>query len=1501
MIERGRTAGGVLVLFAASALGATVVCAQVPASSQTNTINGVTSNWVDNGYYVVGSNTCLDALCIINGGVLSNGSGLVGYTTAASNNAAIVSGAGSVWTNHFDLYVGLTGRGNRLIITNHGAAYSGNAYMGFSLGGSNNMALVSDAGSHWSVSTNLYVGYFTSGNRLMVSNGGAVSDLAGALGFTNADGNVALIGDPGSVWSNGSFLYVGYCGAFNQLIVTNGGAVCSGEGYLGAARSGSNNTARIIGNGSAWKNANGFYVGSLGPWNNLVIRDGGTVSAINGFVGFAATSSNNMVSVADNGSVWSNSFSLVIGYAGPGNKLVVTNGAAVQDSSGALGYMTSSTQNSALIDGVNSVWSNDGFLYIGYSGALNRLTVTNGGTVFSGDCYLGALNSGSNNLVSVTGVGSIWRTTNTLYVGYLSGSNQLAIDDGGAVYDTEGYVGFHAASAGNTVSVAGGDSVWSHAANLYVGHFGSGNHLIVTNGATVRDVAGILGYANSSAGNTTFLGGPSALWSNASFLYVGYNGTFNQLIVTDGGAAFSGLGYIGAFNFSSNNTVAIDGTGSVWSVTNVLYVGFAGEGNALTILDGGRVSSANGIVGDDTMAAGNSVLVSGRGSIWSNRFDLTVGSGGSGNRLTITDGGAVHDSFGYVGYSTASSNNSVLVTGARSVWMNPGGGVMIGSAGRGNLLTVANGGMVVSGTGLVGSDFGTNNLAVVTGSGSTWSNSSFFYLGNGGSGNSLVVSNGGAVVAATGYLGYGGFSGGNDNTALISGVSSMWSNGNFTIGEQAFGNSLVISNGGSVFDTTANLGDTFTLGFSGSNNTVLVTGPGSLWNTVGALTIGNNGNGNRLATARGGLVRATNLIIGAPGTTNNQLRLANGVVEAGSITISAGNSLAGSGTITGTTLNDGAIDADLSDSPLTFVGPVKNNASLRASDGGAIEFYGAVLNLGTTNFTGGSAVFHGPFLSVQGTTNSWSFAGGAWQTGACWSLGVAPSPTNAAVLITNATSKTVTVDASSFSAAPRSMTNYSITVMGSGSSTNTLRVENTPVPFMAINMAVRTNGIMIISNAMVQIGLLGTGSFRVDGAMRVEGKGVLDTRDAETMIIGDAASGLLSINGGTVLAGPAVLRAAGSTGVVSGARSVWSNTSLTVGNCGLIITNGGQVFSRSSAALAGTNAVSTVTGRGSVWRVADGPQPGNFVVGSTSGGGNQLIIADGAAVHCGRAYLDVVGSGNDLVSVRGNGALWSVRSILTINFSGGPNDGVHIGPGGTVCAAGLLLGSAARGTNFVDITGGRLYVTNSDGSALFDVRGALVLNTGTATVDKLLIGTNNSTGWVRFPAGTLYSKSTAVTNHQPFGIGDGTNAANFHLLGGVHSFDDGLRVHSNATLSGCGTINAIVVVDAGGTVMADCSPFVFNGGVTNNGTLRASDGNVFEAYKAVVNNGIIELSNGGTTNFHGAFINNGTVVDSGSVPVTEISKSGSDRTAKAQSYTGDDLLLQPRDARTVDE
>src|SRR5947209_6827385 len=89
-----RALAGVLLL-----LSVTAGRAQYTADYQTNIISGVTSNWT--GDYTVGNSTFADVLLIQNSGALvlsnSGGRGMIGYTSASTNNKVVVTGSNSVW------------------------------------------------------------------------------------------------------------------------------------------------------------------------------------------------------------------------------------------------------------------------------------------------------------------------------------------------------------------------------------------------------------------------------------------------------------------------------------------------------------------------------------------------------------------------------------------------------------------------------------------------------------------------------------------------------------------------------------------------------------------------------------------------------------------------------------------------------------------------------------------------------------------------------------------------------------------------------------------------------------------------------------------------------------------------------------------------------------------------------------------------------------------------------------------------------------------------------------------------------------------------------------------------------------------------------------------------------------------------------------------------------------------------------------------------------------
>jgi hypothetical protein len=254
-----------------------------------------------------------------------------------------------------------------------------------------------------------------------------------------------------------------------------------------------------------------------------------------------------------------------------------------------------------------------------------------------------------------------------------------------------------------------------------------------------------------------------------------------------------------------------------------------------------------------------------------------------------------------------------------------------------------------------------------------------------------------------------------------------------------------------------------------------------------------------------------------------------------------------------------------------------------------------------------------------------------------------------------------------------------------------------------------------------------------------------------------------------------------------------------------------------------------------------------------------------------------------------NGGIASMGT-LTLSTAGGQTAVATIGGGLLNVSGAIRVGPV--GSGILTINGGSVAVTNPTQTAVLDVEiGTLTMNSsGVVVADHL--SAINVIGRLNLNNGTLNSRGTAVSNAVTFFVGDATNPAVYHLLGGVHSFANGLEVRNNASLSGCGMINGSLTVDTGGTVLADCGgTLTFTGILTNNGLMQASNGSVLEAYGLVVNNGTIDIT-GGTTNFHGGFVNHGTVLTPVPLQITGITKQGNDIRIDWQQPSGSSNALQ---------
>jgi T5SS/PEP-CTERM-associated repeat protein len=359
------------------------------AEDNTTNIITVPTDWLGVDYNV-GNTGTNNYLQISSGGILYNvANGVIGFQSTANNNAALVTGAGSVWSNSSSLSVGFSGAGNQLTIANSGTVFNTSGYIGRR--DSNNTVLVTGSGSVWSNNGSLGVGHYGAGNQLTISNGGTVYEYYdGDIGRNpGASNNVVLVTGAGSVWTNRVDLNVGLADVGNQLAIVNSGKVYSASGSIGAGAGADNNTVLVSGAGSLWSNNSDLYVGYFGAGNNLMITNGGTVGVGgNMLVGSEASSSNNQVLVADGNlnmvgmlEVRRGTLQLDSGTV-RANSLLLTNSAGkLVLNGGTLSVDTPLSVSNGTIE-VNHNWG--GLITVGGGGTLGGTGLVGSATIQSG-------------------------------------------------------------------------------------------------------------------------------------------------------------------------------------------------------------------------------------------------------------------------------------------------------------------------------------------------------------------------------------------------------------------------------------------------------------------------------------------------------------------------------------------------------------------------------------------------------------------------------------------------------------------------------------------------------------------------------------------------------------------------------------------------------------------------------------------------------------------------------------------------------------------------------------------------------------------------------------------------------------------------------------------------------------------------------------------------------------------------------------------------------------
>jgi len=1301
---------------------------------------------------IVGQNGSANSLTISNGGtVLNTGPGVIGLNSTAIGNSALVTGAGSTWSNVSSLLIGDSGSGNSLAVESGAQVLAGGvgSTLGYNTGSSNNSLLIDGSGSILSSSMDFVVGYAGNSNSVVISNGGTMSNgqlsFGGVIGlYAGASNNSVEVTGAGSAWNNGGDLLVGWEDSGNRLSISNGGSVQSSQvnygGAIGFIAGSSNNGVLVTGTGSSWSNSGDLLLGVSGSGNSMVISNGGTVSnsQVNygGVIGFNSGSSNNSVLVTGAGSTWSNSGDLLVGVSGSGNSLVISNGGTVANGQvtygGVIGLNVGSLNNSVLVTGAGSTWNVHGNLWVGDAGS-GTLTVANGGSTVAGAVIIassagssGTLNIGS--LGASNTAGTIITPTITFGAGsgsinfnqvdtatmtnIISGNGSLNQLGSGTTILTRSnsYSGTTTVSAGTLLANnTSGSAVGTSIVTVNGGTLG-GTGIIAT--ATTIASGGTLAGGAGGSGNLTFTGGLSLETGSTTSFTIHSANDFTSIYLVG-----NTLNYGGAldFNIASYNPVV----GNLFNVFNM--IAWATESGEFSSVKVGNIylTDSSGIwSGISAGATYQFNDATGSLTVTEATPSLLVGENASNQSTNFTAGSNSFYNIS-IGINAGNSNNSVTVTNS-GTFLQASGDLVVGMGGSGNGMLVSGGALVTNGQinygGVIGLNASSsNNSVVVKGAGSTWSNGGNLTVGYNGSGNSLVITNGGTVINQ-GKSSTGGVLGMNtnssNNSVTVTGAGSQWiSTSDLEIGYNGSGNSLVISNGGSVSNTQVNFGGVIGWGASSSNNSVLVTGAGSTWSNSGNLTIGYSGNGT-LTIANGGSVAASAITIAS---------------QAGS-----------SGT-----LNFGSLGG--SDSAGSLIGP-------------GISFGSGS---GTINFN-----------QVDTLTGS-GFSG----NGCINQLGSGTTMLNG----TNTYSGTTTVSAGTLVANGQASLGSSSIIVNGG----TLLASGT---FTAPPLTINT------------------------GALVFTGNGSLWDNKGNSLYIGNSTSGAnLSLsNGATILNTDLVLgnssTASNNSVVVTGTGSVLSNSgNLTLGSAGsgntLSVANGGRVFDTygyigSDSTSSNNSAI--VSGSGSIWSNS------SFVsVGANASSWGHLTISDGGVVKSSGGYVGYQGDHSSAL-VTGSGSIWSNNGTIEISQGGNPTDNtLTVANEGSVITGTLSIaqyyGGASGSLNIGRLGTNGTAGTFSAATIYIGTGGTINFNqSDTSTMTSSIIGWNAG-GFIN----QLGSGTTILTGNNSAYNGATTVSAGTLLANSSNALGSSLVTVSNTgTLGGNGTIRGTTTIASGGTLTA---------------------------------------------------------------------------------------------------
>ena len=892
--------------------------------------------------------------------------------------------------------------------------------------------------------------------------------------------------------------------------------------------------------------------------------------------------------------------------------------------------------------------------------------------------------------------------------------------------------------------------------------------------------------------------------------------------------------YVGS-NSSGQSMVINSGVNNYASA----YIGYHGSGNSL-VVNGSSSPASLRTVGSTWIGyyegdSNNSLTVSGSNALYGNRDGLiAVGGWGSGNSMVVSNGAVAKGVQIMMGYGSSSSNNSLLVTGTGSTLNLTDGNLTVGYDGSGNSLVVSYGAQVKSFGSQVGIN-GSNNSALVTGAGSLWSNQSTLAIGSNfisygeikGSG-SVTVANGGTLVSR-------GTNPGDPYNATPPGIT--------------IGNNSSLNVGTLGGNDTAGSITTPSIRFLSSENQP----PGSIGATGGAInfnqrdttTLGANisdsGNGriNQLGSG-------TSILTGDNSGFSGVTTISAGVLQ-------VGNGGTGGNLGSSSVVNNASLVVNRSDT-VTLGGSISGTGTVTQAGVGMTVLSGSNSYTGKTTVSAGTLEFANPGALYGGNTASWTAANLMVASGATAAFAVGGG--------NPFTADNLTQLSQLGSANGGFMNGSSLGIDASGTTfTYGGVIANSNNGANALGLALLGNGTTIltgnnsysgtttISGGTLQIGDGGTTGTLGNGAVVDNAALVFNRSDAVT--IGNAISG----SGDFTQAG------AGTT-TLTASNSFRGTASASAGQ--LVV---GSASALGSALLNYSDKVAFANG---ITGYTVGGLTGGNNFAMTNAGGSALALTVGNANQSATYSGSLSGTGASLTKIgTGTQTLSGNNSYTgTTTISGGA---LQIGDGGTTGT----LGSG----NVVD--NANLIVKRSDTLTLSNVISGSGKFTQTGTGMTILTGANTYTGQTSINDGTLRVGSatalgaTSAVNLNKGSLSFASTLTVSSLLwnpAGALSIDtltpSALTISGALTLFGtdphainlsAGTLDLTPTKllswgSNGGTSAITGKSFLVSG--LGNNVLRVSDKAL---YVSGIGTGAVVLGNGDSIGASGTLLNNVTV------------------------------------------